>query len=423
MLPVTSKSDRHLGVGIVGLGDRGCFVLGARINELERETGLSIRALCDTNPARLHDAASFLAAGAAGERKPQDFHLYHDFRDLIADPAVDFILITNHTYAHREPTVAALRSGKRVYLDKPIAVTLEDALEIVATERATGNRVIMGFTRRYEATWQHAYRLLQDGAIGDLQMMQIRSVIPYTRYLQMWHRELRFSGGALNDKSSHHMDAFTWFAGSHCETVIAMGGRSGIFAPDPSAPPYCAVCDRVCPYRRQAGSAWNKEGSQVLDYRSWAEAEGVLDRADTCVYLPGSDIEDHVIATYRYANGVVANLFWTIFGPAADDQETLELVGSRGRLLMTRSTGTIDLIGDFGRRRRTIDARGSDFSSSHYGADLELVRTLRRFADGGVAPAGAVDGLSSLRMIEATRASLRADGQPQFLTAHSEVAQ
>ena len=50
-------------------GDRGCFVLGARINELEQETGLLIRALCDTNPARLHDAASFVAAGTAAAKE------------------------------------------------------------------------------------------------------------------------------------------------------------------------------------------------------------------------------------------------------------------------------------------------------------------------------------------------------------------
>ena len=418
MLPVT-KTDvmqKTIGVGIIGLGDRGCFVLGARINELESETGLSIRALCDINPGRLRDAAAYLAETAVPQRRPGDFHLYRDFRELIEDDAVDVVLITNHTYAHREPAVAALRSGKRVYLDKPIAVTFSDADAILAAEEESGNRLMMGFTRRYESSWRRAYELLQDGAIGALQMMQIRSITPYTRYFQMWHRELRFSGGALNDKSSHHMDVFNWFAGSRCETAAALGGRSGIFAPDPTAPPYCAVCDRVCPYRRQAGSVWNKEGSQVLDYRSWAKAQGVLDRADTCVYLPGADIEDHASATYRYANGVVASLFWAIFGPASDDQETLELVGSRGRLVLTRGTGFIDLIGDFGRDRRRIDARGADFDSSHYGADLELIRTLRRFVDGGNAPAGAAEGCMSLRMIEATRASLRSDGQPQPLT-------
>ena len=424
MLPVTRRASGHrrIGVGIIGLGDRGCFVLGARINALERETGLTILALCDINADRLRDAATFLAADATNDRTLADFQLYGDFCALIEDPRVEVILITTHTYVHREPAIAALASGKRVYLDKPIAVTLQDAAAIVEAEHATGNRLIMGFTRRYEPSWRRAYRLLQSGAIGTLHMIQIRSVIPYTRYLQMWHRELRYSGGALNDKSSHHMDVFNWFTGSRCETVVALGGRSGIFAPDPTAPPFCAVCERECPYRRRAGSPWNKEGSQVLDYRSWSQAEGVLDRADTCVYLPGSDIEDHVVATYRYANGVIANLFWAIFGPPTDDQETLELVGSSGRLLLNRATGMIDAVTDFGRKRETIDARGNDFESSHYGADLQLVRTLRNFVDGAAPPAGSDDGVTSLRMIEATRASLRANGHPYSIATQSVVA-
>lgn len=418
MLPVT------INVGIIGLGDRGCFVLGARMRELEEETRITIGAICDVNPARLADAAAFLQSVQPGDTSgtlaPREYLAY---QDLIDDPAIDLVIITTHTYAHREPAVYALHAGKKVYLDKPIAVRLDDAEAILAAEQETGNRLIMGFTRRYEHSWRTAWQLLQDGEIGDLQMMLIRSIIPYTRYLQMWHREKRFSGGALNDKSSHHLDAFNWMAQSRCIRVGAFGGRSSIFAPDPTAPPYCAVCNRDCPYRREAGADWNREGSQVLDYPSWAQATGVLDRADTCVYLPGADIEDHVIATYEYENGVKASLFWSIFGPPGEDQETMELVGSRGRMVLTRSTGMIQLYGDHGRNTTVIDARGGDFESSHYGADLELVRSLRRFHDNGVIPAGAAEGYESLRMIHATVASLSSHGAPQDLSTESGAHQ
>ena len=119
---------------------------------------------------------------------------------------------------------------------------------------------------------------------------------------------------------------------------------------------------------------------------------------------------------------MIANLFWAIFGPPTDDQETLELVGSSGRVLLNRATGMIDAVTDFGRKRETIDARGNDFESSHYGADLQLVRTLRRFVDGAAPPAGSDDGVTSLRMIEATRASLRANGHPYSIATQSVVA-
>ncbi len=400
--------DSTVGVGIIGVGDRGCFVLGARITELERETSLRITALCDTNSRRLEEASAFLAAHSGDPHRRYAGHL--DYRDLVDDPSVDLVLVTNHTYAHRDPTVYAVESGKAVYLDKPIAVTQSDALAILHAERRTGNRIIMGFTRRYEPSWRYARRLVSEGAVGDVHMMQIRSVIPYTRYLQMWHRKRTYSGGALNDKSSHHMDVFNWFSDSVCERVCAMGGRSGIFAPDPTAPTHCAVCERDCPYRRGPDQIWSSEGVHVLSYRSWADATNELDRADTCVYAPGADIEDHVTAIFEFADGVKASLFWSIFGPPAPDQETLEIVGSSGRLVLTRSTGTIDLVSEYGAKRESIDARGPAFESSHYGADVELVRRLRRFVDGEEPVAGALDGYQSLRMIDAVTESIAAEG-------------
>ena len=404
-----------VGVGIIGVGDRGSFVLGARILDIEAETGFRITALCDVNRLRLEDATAFLTN--RGDGRSRTFTFYDDYRALIDDPVVDLVLVTNHTYRHRDSAVYALESGKAVYLDKPIAVTQQDARDILAAERRTGNRLIMGFTRRYEPSWRRAHRLLREGAIGVLQMVQIRSLIPYTRYLQMWHRKKVFSGGALNDKSSHHVDVFNWLTGSECVSLTAIGGRSGIFAPDPTAPTHCAVCNRDCPYRRGPDQEWSRDGSHVLGYRSWVEAEGVLDRADTCVYAPGSDIEDHALASFEYRNGVKASLFWSIFAPHAPDQETLELLGSSGRLLLTRSTGRIELIAEYGSRRETIDARGPDFESSHYGADLELVRSIRRFVDGEEPVVGVLDGYQSLRMIDAVAASIATHGQVQSVGA------
>jgi len=263
---------KRIGVGIIGTGERGCFILGARLAELAAETGFRLEALCDVLPNRLQEASSFLIDSFA--KAGEDVHpaLYTDYRDLIADERVDFIVITTHTYTHREIAVAALESGKRVYLDKPISVTLEDAKAIIDAERRTGNMLIMGFTRRYEQSWQTARELLLAGEIGTLQMLQIRSLIPYTRYFQLWHRRKQWSGGALNDKSSHHFDVMNWMTGSSPVRLTAMGGRSSIFAPDPNAPPYCAVCTRDCPYRRKPSSGESREGGHILRYPSWSEA-------------------------------------------------------------------------------------------------------------------------------------------------------
>lgn len=96
-------------------------------------------------------------------------------------------------------------------------------------------------------------------------------------------------------------------------------------------------------------------------------------------------------------------------------------MGSEGRILLTRGTGTIEIWSDHGRRYEKIDCRTADFGSSHFGADRELVRRMRAFCDGGRPDVGVEAGLESLRMVHAAQRSIDAGGglvrRPAVLSA------
>lgn len=401
---------RSVRVGIIGAGLRGGLVLGPRLIELESETGLRVVALADRNRRRLGEVALYLQALALRRGTPRRLAKYIDYSRLIDDPEVDLILITTPTWTHAQIAERALASGKYVYLDKPIAVTINDSARIVAASRDNPHRMIMGFTRRYERSWRTARELLAEGRIGRLVMMQLRSVIPYTRYLHTWHRENARSGGALNDKSSHHFDVFRWFAGSECDSLTAVGGRSAQFTPEADPPSGCFACSRDCPYDLRRDPDYQEMGIKILP-PSWRRPARQTEAIDTCVFAPGADIVDHCFATLSFAEGVVASLFLCIYGPKAPDQETLELVGSKGRLLLTRSTGEIKLYSEYGRRQERIDTRDNEFGSSHFGADRELVRALKQFVDGHAPVASAEDGHESLRLVTAAQLSIDAGGR------------
>jgi predicted dehydrogenase len=414
-----------LRIGIIGAGERGCYVLGTRIVELSRELHLQITAICDINEKRIEDAKDYLQQQCRSENLAWGDSIIGttDYKELIELPSVNCVLITTHTDQHRLPAVYAIESGKMVYLDKPIAVTMDDAEAIVASEKKASRPIIMGFTRRYESTWRKAKELLDASAIGTLQMIQIHSVIPYTRYFQMWHRKNAYSGGALNDKASHLLDVFRWMVGpsSSCRFVTAVGGRSTIFQPRNDAPLRCLFCDdEECPYRRTANDQDDHEGTHVLNRDSWKNATEERDIADMCVYRPGSDIIDHAIATYVFDNGVKANLFWAIYGPHAYDQETMELVGSRGRIILERETGNVTVHalgkGPNNETHTIYDTKGEHFSSSHYGADIQLIRDIRSYFDGknleALGCARAEDGLLSLALVHATTESIKREGIP-----------
>jgi predicted dehydrogenase len=336
---------------------------------------------------------------------------YTNGLDLVDDPNVDLIVITSITDTHRMFAVPALLSGSKVYCDKPLAQTAEDAAAIVEAEARTQNPLIMGFTRRYEQAWIKAYELLHDDVIGDLVMLQVRNIIPYHRYLTAWWRRRAWSGGALNDKGSHIFDVFNWFAGSRAVKVNGFGGRAMIQT-DPDAPQRCRDCERDCPFRRRSAETGMPVATDMKMHsgKSWLYETEEKYMDDVCVYAPGSDVYHNGSVHFSYENGVIASYFYTIFGPPAKDEETLELVGTRGRLILTRHTGELDIVTDYGRTHYVLDCRDENFADSHFGADIAMVKELRAFCDGSSPTVSARAGLEATRMVMAAFKSMDADG-------------
>lgn len=399
-------------VGIIGLGTRGTHALARNMAETYPQHRLRVTALHDRNADRTREAADDLVAQYAAVGVTLDPTLHTDGHALIADPDVDLVMVVSITDTHREYAVPALESGKRVYCDKPLAHTVEDAVAIVEAERRTGNRLIMGFTRRYEDAWRTAADLLADGTIGRLQLVQVRDMIPYHRYLTGWWRRREWSGGALNDKGSHLFDVFNWMTGERALRVGAVGGRRALEAPAGHAD-RCHRCELVCPYRRREFGTGAPVAEDVFTHAgpSWLAETDERYVDDTCVYAPGTDLWHGGSVQFAYPGGLVASYVYTIFGQEADDEETLELVGSEGRIVLTRATGEVRLIAEHGARREVLDRRGPHFTDSHFGADKALMADLRAFALGGEPPVSADDGLEATRMVVAAHASMDADGR------------
>ncbi|MFT4691806.1 MAG: putative dehydrogenase [Limisphaerales bacterium] len=400
-------------VGIIGTGGRGITCLGRQIAEQSGELNLSITAFCNRTESRMQIALEDVNAVAkAAGNAPFNPTFYRDPLDLINDDNVDLIVITTPTAAHREAAIPAIRSGKKVYLDKPIAHTLEDAVAIREAERAAANPMIMGFTRRFEKPWLDLHEQLESGVIGDLKMMLIRAVLPYSFYFQTWHRTRAVSGGALNDKGSHYTDVFNWFAGGRCLQTNAFGGRNHFEVRENTAE-FCSVCDdEVCPYRASQIRPDTQDQTRGAVDASFENETDPQKRKDNCVYKEGADIFDHASIHYQYDNGIVASIFYTIYGPQAEDEETLELVGTKGRMILTRLRGEIDLVTDYGERRHeVIQCKAEAFDSSHFGADRKLIQDIAAFARGGESPVNGWHGMEATRMALGAMQSIDEGGQ------------
>lgn len=401
-----------LRVGIIGTGSRGITCIGRQIAEQSKELDITITAFCNRTESRMEIARDELnELAVASGNPPLSIRFHATAQQLINDPEVDLIVITSPTAAHAEATIPALRSGKKVYLDKPIAHTLEDSVAIRNAEVEAGNPMIMGFTRRYETPWLKLREIVSSGKIGDLKMMLIRAVLPYSFYFQTWHRTRAVSGGALNDKGSHYTDVFNWFVGDAKATQVnAFGGRN-VFIEEEDTPEFCSVCDRDCPYRASEAMPDTQDQMKGAVDHSYETETDPLKRKDNCVYKSGADIFDHASIHYQYNNGVVANIFYNVYGPQADDEETLELVGTKGRIILTRLRGEIDIVTDYGEKsHEVIECKSEDFETSHFGADRKLVQEIAAFGRGEQSTVDGAYGLEATRMILAAMKSIDEGG-------------
>ena len=270
----------------------------------------------------------------------------------------------------------------------------------------------MGFTRRYEKPWTDLHAIVESGVIGDLKMMQIRAVLPYSFYFQSWHRTRALSGGALNDKGSHYTDVFNWFAGGRCLQTNAFGGRN-VFKVREDTPDFCPDCDdQECPYRAETARPDTQDQHRgAVDDAISADADP-MQRKDNCVYKSGADIFDHASIHYQYDNEIVASIFYSIYGPQAEDEETLELVGTKGRIILTRLKGEIDIVTDYGEKKHeVIHCKAEALETSHFGADRQLVQDIAAFVRGAESPVNGWYGLEATRMALAAMQSIDEGGQ------------
>jgi predicted dehydrogenase len=129
------------------------------------------------------------------------------------------------------------------------------------------------------------------------------------------------------------------------------------------------------------------------------------------VWLPGADINDHGVVAISYTGGAKGLVFWTLFGPDTDDQETFEVIGDKGKVLLTRHLGQIDIVSSYGEYHECLDTKPDGFEKSHFGADHRLVQELERYCKSGTSPVTAREGLGAARLVHASHLSLRSGGE------------
>jgi myo-inositol 2-dehydrogenase / D-chiro-inositol 1-dehydrogenase len=202
--------EQVLNVGIAGLGR-----LGKRhAMQLARHTP----------GARLLAACSPLAGELAWARDELGVARCHDSLDaMLADPDIQAVVLVTPTTLHADQTIASLRAGKHVFVEKPLSLDVPTCEAVEAVAREHPNQVAMvGYVRRFDPSYVEAKAAIDNGHLGRVYLVRSQTC-DQNDPDGFFVRFAPTSGGIFMDCSVHDIDLARWFLGNPKATrVLAM---------------------------------------------------------------------------------------------------------------------------------------------------------------------------------------------------------
>ncbi len=185
------------------------------------------RACRDIEGAQVVAVAAATRAEAAPLASECDARVVDSAAELAAAPDVDLVVVASPTYLHAEHAVAAARSGKHVFCEKPLARTLEQGQAIVEACESAGVALAVGHVVRFFPEYRRAHDLIHAGAIGRPAVATLTRGSFSVAAVRPWYGDDAKSGGVLLDLMVHDLDTLRWWFGEptrvHARRVAAGG--------------------------------------------------------------------------------------------------------------------------------------------------------------------------------------------------------
>lgn len=204
-------------------------LIGAGVNGQEHvantllEGRAEIYGVYDPNPGSVAGAQEVVSRFS--KRK---LVVYDSLEQACQDSMVDGLIISTPNYTHLEVVKEAVKSGKHIFVEKPMATTVKDAYEMWQIADEYPSVFQIGLQYRYKAMYSEAiYEALTRKSIGDIKLISIlEHRVPFLDKVNQWNKFSEFSGGTLVEKCCHYFDLFNLFAQSRPKTVYASSSQA-----------------------------------------------------------------------------------------------------------------------------------------------------------------------------------------------------
>ncbi|MFQ3668313.1 MAG: Gfo/Idh/MocA family oxidoreductase [Fimbriimonadaceae bacterium] len=158
------------------------------------------------------------------ERVGDDAQTFDDYRSLL-DLGLDAIFVLSLDFLHEEQAVACLEAGVPIYLEKPMAITVEGCDRILEVAHRTGTKLFVGHNMRYFSVVRKMREFIEKGSIGEPKTAWCRHFVSYggEAYYRDWHADRTKSTSLLFQKASHDIDVLHFLCGGFTRRTVAMG--------------------------------------------------------------------------------------------------------------------------------------------------------------------------------------------------------
>jgi predicted dehydrogenase len=252
--------DSHIGLGVIGCGGFGLFAL----QQFTQVAGVKLVGMAAT-----HRPASLAAAARFGAENVDDLGAFLGRDDL------DIVYIATPPFLHHEQALAALEAGKHVIVEKPLALTVAEADDLIAAARKRNLLVVANLMQRYNPLFDAVRRLVESRVLGEV-----------------------LHGSFENFASDENLPAGHWFWN-----------------------------------RSKSGGIFVEHGVHFFDlFEGWL-GKGRLEASQVGV-RPGTSIEEHVHCTVRYGGVALVNFYHGFHQAGRMDRQELRLVFERGDLTL-----------------------------------------------------------------------------------------
>lgn len=204
---------------------------------------------------------------------------YNNAHDLINDPEVNAIYVATPPASHAEYSIAAMRAGKPVYIEKPMAASYDECLQINRVSEETGVPCFVAYYRRTLPYFLKVKQIIDDDQLGEISSIQIRFAIPpyatdFDRDNLPWRVKKDLAGaGYFYDLASHQMDILDFIFGKIKNAQGLQSNIAGLY-----------------------------------------------------------DVEDTVVGTFEFQSGILGSGSWSFIAPKDTRSDLIYITGTKGKL-------------------------------------------------------------------------------------------